>query len=82
VGGVFDMSVDLDATRKLRADARKRLVKGLCERLPKLVEELSFYQIDGDSYSAYEIVDVHSFRVVMSVKADDKKLGKPRRAGE
>ncbi len=75
------MSVDLDTTRKLRQDARQRLVKGLCDRLPRLVEEMEFYQIDGDSYSAYEIVDIHSFRVVLSVKTDTKKLRKPYSGG-
>ncbi len=73
------MSVDLNSTRKLRSDARQRLVKALCDRLPEIVEGMEFYQIDGDSYSAYEIVEIGSLRVILSVKADDKKLGKPRK---
>jgi hypothetical protein len=70
------MSMDLDTTRKLRTDAKKRIVKTLCERLPDIVEGMEFYQINGDSYSAYKVADVHSFRIVLSIKTDSKKLRK------
>jgi hypothetical protein len=70
------MSVDLDATRKLRTDAKQRLIKGLCERLPEIVEGMEFYQIRDGDFSAYEIVEVHNFRIILSVKTDEKKLRK------
>jgi hypothetical protein len=74
--GGAEVSVDLDSTRKLRADARKRLTKALCERLPDVIEGMNFYHIADDSYSAYEVMDIGTFRVVLSVKADEKKLRK------
>ncbi len=62
--------------RRLRIDARKRLTKALAEKLPEVVEGMEFHPINGDAWSAYEIFEVHSFRVVMSVKTDTKKLNK------
>ncbi len=73
------MSTDLGASRKLRQDARQRLAKKLCEMLPDLLEDAEFYEIAGDYWSAYRIVEINSAKVILSVKVDEKKLGKPRK---